>query len=59
MNLNENEITILIDALECKMYDTKEEIKKLKKIENPGVMLEHYQVEQKEIKSLIIKLRNN
>jgi len=58
MNLNENDITILIEALECKMYDTKEQISKYKKLENPGIMLEHYQAEAEEIKSLIIKLEN-
>ena len=58
MNLIENDITILIEALECKMYDTKEQISKYKKLENPGIMLEHYQAEAEEIKSLIIKLEN-
>jgi len=58
MNLTENDITILIEALECKMYDTKEQISKYKKLENPGIMLEHYQAEAEEIKSLIIKLEN-
>jgi hypothetical protein len=58
MNLNENDITILIEALEFKLYDTKEEISKLKKRENPGIMLDHYQGEAEEIKSLIIKLEN-
>jgi len=58
MNLTENDINILIDALECKMYDTKEEIRKLKKLENPGIMLEHYQVELQEIETLFIKLSN-
>lgn len=58
MNLNENDITILIEALNFKLYDTKEEISKLKKKEYPGIMLDYYQSEAEEIKSLIIKLEN-
>jgi hypothetical protein len=58
MNLNENDITILIEALECKIYENKQHIDRYKKLEEPGVMLEHYQAEVQEIKSLIIKLEN-
>lgn len=58
MNLTENDTIILLDALECKMYDTKEQISKYKKLENPGIMLEHYQVELQEIETLFIKLSN-
>lgn len=59
MNLSESEITILVDALECKIYENKQHIDRYKKLEEPGVMLEHYQAEVQEIKSLIIKLENH
>jgi hypothetical protein len=59
MNLNESEIAILVDALECKIYENKQHIDRYKKAEEPGVMLEHYQAEVQEIKCLIIKLENH
>jgi hypothetical protein len=59
MNLNEIEISTLVDALECKLYDIQKAIRELKKRENPSEsMLNYYQSENDEIKDLLIKLDN-
>jgi hypothetical protein len=60
MNLDEKEMYLILDALECKLYDNNEIIRELKKYENPdSFTIDIYAEEIAEIKNIIKKFKDN
>ena len=56
ITLNENEITLIKNALGDKAFETKQMIKRLSQYEDLKNNLEHYKNELKETEELLIKL---